>query len=193
MRGAGKVKQDKKGVINFLIAVAVVLAVFVVFLTVTNQSTKEKIYEACLQDTYEAAFYCYTFDMEAVSDPPVYEKSPTPCWGFWPAVFSRVEYVMEFPPEERRGWAVIYIKPGMATASSVAVLDDIVYRDPSIEIDKRLTLPLTVEQVLTYPDAVLNIIKQLDREQWESFYSGKKIMRPEVEMLARNAGIEVPA
>ena len=187
-------KQDKKGVINFLIAVAVVVAVFAVVVLATDKSIKATVYESRDQITDEAAFYCFSFGMKAVANPPVYDESiPWTSWDFWPTLFLQVEYVMKFPPEGERKWAVIYIKPGMATDDSVALLNDIIESDPSIEIDKRLTLPLTVEQVLTYPDAVLNIIKQLDREQWESFYSGKKIMRPEVEMLARNAGIEVPA
>ena len=186
-------EKDKRGPIAVMVLLAVLALIFAGEFVARDHSLKARIYEYRMQDTYVAAFYCYSFDMKAVADPPVYENVPVPGWGFWPTVFHRIEYVMELPPEGERKWAVIYIGPGpIMTQSQIDTLNQIIDGDPGIEIDKRLTLPLTVEQILAYPDAVLEIIKQLDREQWESFYPGEKITRPTAEKLARQAGIEVP-
>jgi hypothetical protein len=185
------VEQDKRGIIKFLVAMAVVIAVFVVVYIATDPSLKAKVYQSRMQDAHVSAFYCFSFDMKATADPPVSEYMPTPSWGFWPVLFLRVEYVMEFPLEEDRRWAVIYIKPSVFTDPQIGLLNEIIGGDPSIKVDNRLTLPLTEEQIVTYPDAVLEIIKQLDHEQWERFYPGE-MTRSTAKILARQAGIEPP-
>ena len=185
--------NTKRNVIGSLIALGIFAVIFVAASVLTEPSVSSRIYKSYTQDTRVAAFYCFSFSMEFTSEPEIYSFYPVPRWDFWPTAFHRVEYVMEFPPEEERRWAVIYIKPDETMSKyDIDRLNRIISDDPGIEIDKRLTLPLTAEQIVSCPDAVLDIIKQLDREQWERLYPGEKITRPEAEMLARQAGIEVP-
>jgi hypothetical protein len=176
-------------------AISLVLAAILAaggFLAMSH-SRKTELYYDYIHDTYVASFYCYSFRMVATADPEVDSADPVPDWGFWPTLFHRVEYVDEFPPVAKREWAVIYIKPGIDTGSRVSDLNEVIDGDPNIVIDERLALPLTVEQVVSCPDAVLEIIKQLDKERWEKFYRYDSDLRKwNAIIYAWKAGIEWP-
>lgn len=179
-----RITSGQKWAIAVLVAIVLVIAVL---------KAAEARVNARDQYADENAFLCYSLSMQAEADPAVLSSSPGPLWSFWPTFFLQVEYVEEFPIEEKRQWAVIYIKPdGSATQARIDLFNEIIVNDPSIKIDKRLALPLTVDQVISYPDAVLEIIKQLDNDQWNVFYPMEADMRISADVLARNAGIEVP-
>jgi hypothetical protein len=76
------------------------------------------------------------------------------------------------------------------TQRRINILNEIIAADPGIVIGCRLSLPLTKEQVLSNPDDVLEVFKQLDKEQWDYFHRGLNM--PTVETHARAAGIEPP-
>ena len=159
-------------------------------------------YEAGKQATMEAAFYYYSLDMRVAYDADMPYPFHVSEKGFWATLFTRVEYVMELPPDNRRQWAVIYIIPYnryymlgdrnvvFGTQRQVDDLNEIIAADPGIVVGENLILPLTEEQVIAEPKAVVEIIKQLDKEQWDHFYRGR--FMPVVEERARAIGIEQP-
>jgi hypothetical protein len=139
------------------------------------------------------AFVCFSLAMQAEADPAVSSSSPRASWGLWPTLFLQVEYVAEFPAGTERKWAVIYIRPdSQATQERIDLLNEMLASDPGIKVDGRLTLPLTEEQVVSCPDAVFEIIKQLDRDQWNLFYPTETGMRTRASIIAQGAGIEIP-
>jgi hypothetical protein len=160
-------------------------------------------YQERMQAIHEGGFYCYSFQMlmvrgEWLSDP----FGEVTAGSFVATLFARVEYVMEFPPEDRQGRTVFYIKPDdwsygsgddyivSGTQGRINDLNEIIAADPGIAVSDRLSLPLTEDQVLSSPDDVLDIIRQLDKEQWDYFHRGQYM--PTIEVLARAAGIEPP-
>lgn len=159
-------------------------------------------WEARAQRLDEAGFYAKSFFMECASGSERLYPYNLSGRDMLATSFARVEYVSEFPPENRRRWAVVYIRPGAGggTGSTVDCLNGIIAADPGINIPKKLTLPLTVEQVLSEPKAVIEVIKQLDRQQWRELYEvyydplfdDVEGYAPRIERLAIAAGIEVP-
>ena len=187
-------KRSKGSIVIILALASIVIAILAIgsFLAISH-AQKSKIYYDYIQDAYVASFYQYSFRMDAMASPEVDPSDPVPDWDFWATVFHRVEYVKEFQPEAEREWAVIYIMPGLNTEGRVSELNDIVKDDTDIKIDERLSLPLTVEQILYYPDAVMEIVKQLDRRQWEKFYHyDSDIRKWNAKYYAWGAGINEP-
>ena len=164
------------------------------------------------QQVSEAMFYCYALNMEVATDKRMSPIAGWPNLDKYPTAFMRVEYVMDYPPEDKFGWAVIYARPdergvkyrtpedrrnkengiseGVGTQGRVDALNKLIASDPSIEVDRSLTLPLTVGQAVENPNAVLKIIKQLNRAQWEEFFNGPRLLA--AKDLAPQAGIDVP-
>lgn len=190
----GKATSKRKHIVAIIVAVLLVVAL-AVWVPLRYMERKQAI--------YDGAFICYSFQMSVVSDPLMQEPfNESSVKGFFVTLFAKVEYVTEFPPEEGRWWSVYYVKPKdryymsgdgykvMGTQRQIDDLNEIVAADPDIAISDKLTLPLTEEQLLSEPKAVLEIIKQLDKEQWDYFHRG--LYMPTVEIHARDAGIEVP-
>jgi hypothetical protein len=170
-------------------------ALLLTLVFIANLSIRERMAK-------EAEFYAKSFFMECVYGPnPVVASRMTPRDPLTLS-FLRVEYVKEFPPEGKRGWAVVYIRPRASgtTQRTIDYLNRIIAKDPGIEVPKRLTLPLTEEQILSEPKAVLEIIRQFDKAQWREFYDvfyDPKLEAadgyvPRIERMATDAGIEVP-
>jgi hypothetical protein len=134
--------------------------------------------------------------MQATADPEVGLYYPIPDWNSWATLFWRVEYVAELPPKSEREWAVLYIRPDNRSGSSSLAqgqadeLNNIIKGDPGIVVSPKLSLPLTKEHVISNPDEILAIIKQLDREQWDSLYSSL-IQAGTIDKYAQRAGIKV--
>ena len=185
--------STKKKAAVFAAAVAAVAVLAAAGLVVMHYNAKSAYYYDYIQDIRTAAFYKYSFRMRAEADTTAHPLDLEMDQGFWATVFHRVEYVTEPPPDDERKWAVIYIWPGDDTEDRVLELNDIIKDDTGIRIDERLSLPLTVEQVLAYPDAVLEIIKQLDGEQWKRFYRyDSDIRKWNAKYFAWGAGIDDP-
>ena len=155
------------------------------------------------QAIFEDVFIHYSFRMESARGswvPDPFDEVSVE--GFVVTLLTHVEYVTEFPPKEEQWVNVIYLRPDnwyyipgddyavLGTQSQINKLNKIITADPGIMISDRLVLPLTEEQLLSRPDAVLEIVKQLDKEQWDYFHRG--FYMPTVEICARSAGIEVP-
>ena len=169
--------------------------------------------EIRMQQATEAMFYCLALDMDVATDEKLSSSPDWPDFDEYPTAFMRVEYVMDYPPKSKFNWAVIYAKPhddgveyktledkmnkengiadGLGTQGAVDTLNKFITNDPTIKVDRSLTMPLTVRQTVTNPSSVLKIIKQLDREQWDELFGERKIFT--AIFIAKRAGIEVPA
>lgn len=178
----------KKGAVRALVVLA--LIVVAVSAVVINVETR-------LHAVDVASFYRESFFMHSTSDPKLNISHPSRNWNSWATLFWRVEYVMDFPPESERKWAVLYIRPtGVGDGSDltqfqVNTLNEIIADDPGIVVGRDLSLPLTKEQVVSRPKAVLDIIKQFDRKQWDRFYDSPT-QTGIIDVYARDAGIEPP-
>jgi hypothetical protein len=190
--------KKRKWVIGLVVVLAVVVVAAAV-IALTVPPAVEKRYQERKQAAYVALFYSETFGMECSSDPELLTGDLYSIldWDYFPMLFFEAEYVMEFPPENERRWAVVYIRPDSNPYSSYNItlghIDDLnnsIASDSGIVVDPSLTLPLTKEQVVSNPDAVLDIIAQLDAEQWEHLYRGWYL--PFSYEVAHAAGIEPP-
>jgi hypothetical protein len=190
------VETDKRKKRRIGVALAVVAAIVVAAIVV--QQMLDIRYKERRQAAHEAVFYCETFRMEYTVEPEIpkdFSILGLPRLDYLHMLFLEVEYVMEFPPEDERRWAVVYLKPDSrrtidSTQWAVDELNKFIESDPSIVVDPSLTLPLTKEQVLSSPEAMLGIIRQLDAEQWHRLYDGYGWEFSCI--LAIRAGIEPP-
>jgi hypothetical protein len=191
-----KAENRCKRRIGIALVVVAVITVVAVIAAITVPRALEKRYQEQKQIACQVVLYCQAFGMEHVAVPEfeTYSIFSLLEWDYFPMLFLEVEYVMEFPPEDERRWATVYLKPDSgyfdSTQWAVDELNKFIESDPGIVVNTSLALPLTKEQVVSSPDAVLNVIKQLDAEQWRRLYIGWYPWI--INDLANGAGIEVP-
>jgi hypothetical protein len=157
------------------------LIVFIVFLLVVggayaayNHQTNEELRRIALSlQIFRDCDYAVQLHMRAVADPEVSSWMGYPDFDMYPNEYTRVEYVMEFPPAGEMEYGVIYFAPTPDYPFDRTLnLNCIVSMRPELLDGTGLAMPLTVEDVVCRADAVKGMIAKFEYHEEEYFRYG---------------------